>query len=539
MKLIINKEIVYNNKHHQIDFDILERYSNHFYENRMKYKNLDEITFSKVDFNVSDESFHNFISFCQMRFDPNNINNSNIFDLYFLSIKFGVQELRHISEDYIAKNYKNLIFQSISFKIDIIEMGEEMAHDKNLFNLQKEEEIIASHFFEYINDERLLHLPVKYLYNIINNDMLSFNNLDQMKQNQFIDFLFQCLDYHKKDASVLFLKLDIENQRIELISRLKKDYSDKFDFSYLNQEFLMKTISDMLSEMNLLKIEYSNITQEHATQTKQDEQKYEKILKEQEEQIKNYEDKYQKLLQINKEQIEQSEQKIQEITKATNDQLNDMKKYFEGIIGQQNKIIEDQKSVIQSIQNDLHILNNYDKLEVFKYQPGSEFEGIIKSLTTKTGGNIHNNGTIKITTNSQYANCVPQNMLDFDSGDIKNELIYHSDNIENTIVCFDFKNRFVRLSNYSIMSKSCYESCLRNWVIEASNDEKIWVTIDTKVDNNLLNGERNIHTFNIEQKNSDFYRFIRLRQTGKSWRENGTQFYISIYQIEFFGALRE
>lgn len=80
---------------------------------------------------------------------------------------------------------------------------------------------------------------------------------------------------------------------------------------------------------------------------------------------------------------------------------------------------------------------------------------------------------------------------------------------------------------------------LKNWVIEVSNDGKHWIEIDKKENESSLKGSRKINTFTIKQKITDFYRCIRLRQTGNSWYDNPSGYYIGIYMIEFFGFVRE
>lgn len=556
--LHIDKQIIYNKKPYPIDFSILKKYSFYFYENRKNYKNCNEINFSKEDFDVSEESFQNFISFCQIK--KYQINNSNVFDLYLLSVRFIVKELNQQTKDYIVKNHSELIFQSIFFKIEMMgKKKDEIINDSDLFSLKEEEEIISSHFFEYIEDPRLLDIPVKQLYNIINNEKFSMNKLNSSQQKQFTDFLFKCLDRYQKDASILFLNLDIEKQRIDFFSRLKNEYSEIFDFFMLNPKFLLNTVTDMLNEMCLLKDEYSNVTKEHEIQSKQDEEKrqelqrnaqiefqniekkyseiqknyeekYQKILKEQEEQNKKYEENIQKLMKSYKDQIEQAESKRQEIVQTTTDQINELKQHLEGIIGQQKEVIEEQKNIIQSIHHDLHVLYNYDK-SVFNYQQGKEFDGIMRNLTNKTGGNIHDNQTIEITSNSIHSSYeVPSNVVNYNTDNY-----YLSKNIKESFILFNFKNKFVRISNYSIMSYSICKSCLKNWVIEASNDGKAWTEIDKRENNSSLIGDKKINTFSIKHKDNLFYQFIRLRQTDYSWSDDGC--YFGIYMMEFFGAI--
>ena len=78
------------------------------------------------------------------------------------------------------------------------------------------------------------------------------------------------------------------------------------------------------------------------------------------------------------------------------------------------------------------------------YISGHEFEGIIKYLTDKNGGNMHDNGTIEVT----YNKCVwhPKNLLDF------NESNAYQASGTDCWICFDFKKRTIKMTSYSIKS---------------------------------------------------------------------------------------
>ena len=77
-------------------------------------------------------------------------------------------------------------------------------------------------------------------------------------QGQFIGFLFKCLEKHIREASILFLNQDIENERIEVLSRLISVYSDVFDFNFHNLKFLSKSATFLLSELQKQRIEFNN-----------------------------------------------------------------------------------------------------------------------------------------------------------------------------------------------------------------------------------------------------------------------------------------
>ena len=93
------------------------------------------------------------------------------------------------------------------------------------------------------------------------------------------------------------------------------------------------------------------------------------------------------------------------------------------------------------------------------------------------------------------------------------------------------------MTSYSIKSYAGYQNWhnLKNWKIEVSNDGNEWTTIDEHKNDSTLNGDRVIGTFKIQQE-TQFYRFIRLHQTGQNWANNN---YMVFYCIEFYGKLKE
>ena len=80
---------------------------------------------------------------------------------------------------------------------------------------------------------------------------------------------------------------------------------------------------------------------------------------------------------------------------------------------------------------------------------------------------------------------------------------------------------------------------LRNFVIEVSNNGKDWKEIDRQSNCSQLNKNKAEVIFSIKQKTDDFYRFVRLRQTGNSWYCGSGCYYFYLYYIEFFGKIRE
>ncbi|KAK8880696.1 hypothetical protein M9Y10_003382 [Tritrichomonas musculus] len=244
-----NKNFVYKGKKYPINFCLLKQYSNFFYNQRKHFKNTEDIKIQTSNFEITEEAIPMFVACCQNQsFD---ITDSTAFSLYHLSIQYEVPGLTKLSDEYIKQNYKNLVLQSISYII-------KSRSSEVKFDLSKEENVISSHFFEYIDNDQLISLPVQVLYRILNNNSMNYQSLTPENQKRVVDFLFVCLDKHGREASVLFSNFDFGAARTDVLSRLMYDYSGVFDFGMINSHFLLNTTSQLLSEVERLKIEHSN-----------------------------------------------------------------------------------------------------------------------------------------------------------------------------------------------------------------------------------------------------------------------------------------
>lgn len=77
-----------------------------------------------------------------------------------------------------------------------------------------------------------------------------------------------------------------------------------------------------------------------------------------------------------------------------------------------------------------------------------------------------------------------------------------------------------------------------HWVIEALNSGKDegWTVIDRRSGVTSLNAQSVVCTFDIQQpgKENEFYRYLRLRQTGKSARND---YNLCFSSLEYFGSV--
>ncbi|KAK8888785.1 hypothetical protein M9Y10_033524 [Tritrichomonas musculus] len=173
----------------------------------------------------------------------------------------------------------------------------------------------------------------------------------------------------------------------------------------------------------------------------------------------------------------------------------------------------------------------FDKsVSSFLYEKGKEFKGIVNHLTEKTGGNIHSNGTIKVTSNNYSSSWEPWNLLDFDKDNG-----YSPGGNWDVYVCYDFKEKKVKITNYSINSIKGNNDGhhLKSWVVEVSDDGNKWTTIDEQKDSKKLKGKNLSATFDVEP--SDYSRYVRLRNTAEPWGGNDLWF----SSLEFYGYLKD
>jgi predicted nucleic acid-binding Zn-ribbon protein len=172
---------------------------------------------------------------------------------------------------------------------------------------------------------------------------------------------------------------------------------------------------------------------------------------------------------------------------------------------------------------------------------GSRWElpnGIISHLTKQCGGNVHQRGIVVVTgsealtSGDDYA---PLNVVNFESGDaFITQGTEPSDNIGHNWMCYDFKDRRVIPTHYTIRSHNDPKDKehLKTWVVETSADGGIWRQIDSKTNNSDLNGFRNTRTFAVSA--SDPCRFIRLVNKGRNHKGD---FRLQVEAWEIFGTL--
>jgi hypothetical protein len=175
---------------------------------------------------------------------------------------------------------------------------------------------------------------------------------------------------------------------------------------------------------------------------------------------------------------------------------------------------------------------------LFRPADGAPLNGIIAYLTRKYHGNVHTKGIVATTGHdcvSDHSSQAPSN-----AADLMLANYFHSKCEPNQALMYDFGDRRVTLSHYSIHSRynaGENDYYLQSWVIECSVDGVSWVEVDRHDEDRTLNFRNPVHCFTVPHGESNT-RFVRLRQTGPN-QYSTPDHRLIISGFELFGALSE
>jgi hypothetical protein len=171
-------------------------------------------------------------------------------------------------------------------------------------------------------------------------------------------------------------------------------------------------------------------------------------------------------------------------------------------------------------------------VSVFRYHEGGEFDGILNHLTKECSGNVHEKGTVNITFSSNNAN---QPYKEFwKVADYGWDRYWASQNYPDSWLCFDFKDKRISLQHYTLKSGGENYYFIQ-WEIEGSVNGNTWKSLDKRNTREMC-GNFSVKTYACSNASpNEFFRFIRMRQTGKN---SSNRDYLLLCNIEFFGNLR-
>jgi hypothetical protein len=181
------------------------------------------------------------------------------------------------------------------------------------------------------------------------------------------------------------------------------------------------------------------------------------------------------------------------------------------------------------------------KRDSFPFSSNREFNGIIDHLSKKCGGNVHEKGIVEITSSGEGTNKCWQ-VADYEWKDC-----WSSTASANSWICFDFKTRCVELERYVLRYRK--SNGPGPCEIEGSNDGTNWKILESRMTKGPFGearrfvgfGQSNVPDYEMsiydcaKLGSNEFFRFIRLRQTGPNKSGN---LQLNLCRIEFFGRLR-
>ena len=379
--------------------------------------------------------------------------------------------------------------------------------------------------FQYLNDPTFNEFEIKF-----DTDLN-----DEMIQKAFSNFL-----NGEKIGINLFYELGKQFKNKEMINIWKRNALDQLDQSKIDKRCLFKKIFLSRNDIN-------DPTEQNMDDIKPELDYISKHLEEMKEEIKKLTDQ-EFIYLIRNENINiKNEDLLWDIIKERVDSHFNKKKEIQrillGSIYPNNLNYKNFKEYLEMIQHEnlIHeenIWNNLKKIllfnlqnfhiKVINHEENKDFDGIIKSLQNQYGPNLCQQGIIEITsTPSEYK--TPEKVIDYSFNSW-----WISRNLKNSWLPINFKKRKVKLNGYSLKSLN-NGNCLKKWIIEGSNDNYTWVTIDEKKDNNDLDGRKAQKYFSISNS-TDPFQYIRMINTGKN--HGRTNFFV-LTNIEFFGEIIE
>ena len=167
------------------------------------------------------------------------------------------------------------------------------------------------------------------------------------------------------------------------------------------------------------------------------------------------------------------------------------------------------------------------------YTGSNSLDGIIRYLSNACGGNVHDKGVVEITSGPPYSSSASDAAKNV--ADLTVDSFFRSDNSVNQFVCYNFKDKTIIPTHYSI--RSYYNGNPGNWnwkswVVETSTDGNAWTEVDRHENNGDLNGRNITKTYPVSVQKA--CRMFRIRQIGPNWHgSNGILF----SSLEVFGTL--
>ena len=156
-------------------------------------------------------------------------------------------------------------------------------------------------------------------------------------------------------------------------------------------------------------------------------------------------------------------------------------------------------------------------------------QGVIGVLTRLCCGNVHEKGVVEVTAKSVNPWCgALQNIVELGT-----DSYYRSHNLPGQWICYDFKERRVAPTSYSIRTSDGWYP--KEWVFEVSTAGKgSWQIVDSRSINEDLRAKQVTRNFVLSDPPKGSFRFLRLRLTGPTHND---EHYLDLSSLGIFGEL--
>lgn len=476
---------VYKSQNYPIKFVFFKYASKYFSENKKQLKQTQYIQLvDKETMNASDfkpEWIEDFINFVQGK--KVTLDESNVLCLNYLSNIYEIDTLQKVTNEYISTNQEDLVLKILY-----------QHQNDSKIDTSHYEKTISSKIEQFIENDELLKINIPILQRIINKFFSQNKQLKKDQTDKFLSFFMKCLDKYGSLASVLFNEVEIVKSSPQYLDKFMNDYSNVFDFNFLNKNDFVNLYNEKKKQESEFKI---------------DEQKYQAKISLLEKQLENDKEG----LQIKIDKCEQEKEKLE-----------------------QNEIAL--KSEISKLQDEVKKLKhansqNMQKQEEQKrgilFEPSStNFTGIINHLRK-------NIDQIDISASSFFYNQIDKHPINVTKFEDYTQA-FLSDNKPNSWICLDFKEHRIIPTHYTLKSTTDYwiSPHPKNWIFEGSVDYDKWKTLDEQKDCVHLHGYNLIYTFKVQHPSEIEFRYIRVRSTGQNWDNSN---YLLIDSIEIYGRL--
>jgi len=332
---------------------------------------------------------------------------------------------------------------------------------------------------------------------------------DQKKEIENKDVIIedQKKEIENKDVIIEDQKKEIKNKDV-IIEDQKKEIENKNEII----KGLEKAIEEKNKEINCLKSRITELEQRIA--------ELDNLINELIRKIRDLECE----VDILEQKIVELQKEIHKLYEIISEKNLEITMLHQKIMELENEI-QVKKALIEELLVENRVLKVRTEYSYFS----DLFSGIFDGLSKKIHMNLAESGDVDVTASSVADNSYgPKNVLKNDKS------CWYSQNIPNSWIQFDFKQRKVSIASYSMNDR--YKA--KSWKVEGSTDGLAFEIIDNKADTTdfresegIYNDPSSMKNFPVQQNNK-YYRYIRITSTGKNW--NNTDFF-TLIRVEFFG----